>query len=370
MAKNAPFDASVVTNVKIPDDDEGAEKRGGARPNYKGLELAKAINDTGIPLDSFSKEYIELRYYDAGVKIPLIIKENKREERLEANSYFLRLSDYNSLMKAEGKKPISLKKDEFAVNSAVTNISFSGALSEYMRSGKELTLNGTALKTTPQNLYANILETLRNQDYNVTFIVDDALLKGLPPARDVLNINYPGKDTEAAKYDKLCKDATDALSKNTSGAGISTTLQTANGVREVSNSATTILTYIGIYIGIIFLIAAAAVLAIGQLATMSDNVARYSLLRKIGTDEKMLHRSILSQNLIYFGAPMALAAAHSAIGIATISHMVSALDKGDIARSSLFVAVVLIIIYGGYFLATYHGSKGILNRESGTARLE
>jgi putative ABC transport system permease protein len=103
---------------------------------------------------------------------------------------------------------------------------------------------------------------------------------------------------------------------------------------------------------------------------MSDNIGRYDLLRKLGTDEKMLHKSIFAQNLIYFGAPILLAVIHSIVGVIVGSKIISAFDKGDTLESSLLVTAIFVIVYGGYFLATYQGSKGILNRESAPARSE
>ena len=46
--------------------------------------------------------------------------------------------------------------------------------------------------------------------------------------------------------------------------------------------------FIAIYLGIVFLIASSAILALKQLTESSDNKQRYSILRKIGCDEKMI----------------------------------------------------------------------------------
>jgi putative ABC transport system permease protein len=365
MKENAPFDVSIVSGVT---QDAGSDAGSSSADVYKGVNSAKAIGKAGIPMDSFAADYVRTRYYDSGLTIPIKVKENNVVQDLEAGTYLVRLSDYNKLLAKEGEEQITLGDGEYAVNYAVTNVAFGDAMREYMKSNDGITVNGRSLTTDPNNLYLHTLEVLLNQDYRATIIVDDALVKGLPVSRDVLNVNYP--DGDAAKYDTISANATEAL-RNAAGVdGVTVAYMTATTVRQQSDSAVTVVSYLAIYLGIIFLITAAAVLAIGQLSEMSDNIGRYGMLRKIGTDDKMLHKSIFSQNLIYFGAPMLLAAIHSVVGVTIISRFVSAFDKGDVATNSLFVAAAFLVIYGGYFIATYLGSKGILNREGAVQRIE
>ncbi|MDR1291807.1 MAG: ABC transporter permease [Clostridiales Family XIII bacterium] len=362
MNKNTPFDATIVTRSdEVKDGDTSA--------GYKGLDLAESIDASAAPMGSFAKGYIETRYYDAGVTIPLTVVQNNFADRIEANTYVLKLSDYNSLLREEGKEPIELSKGGYAVNSAISNAEYRDAIRSYMEENKGIIINGTQLETTPDDLYDHTLEVSRNEDYNLTLIVADSLIKGLPPARDVLNIDYQGSGEQTATYDGLLTDAAEAL-KASGAEGVWLSTETATDVRALTSSATTLVTYIAIYLGIIFLIAAAAVLAIGQLSEVSDNIGRYDLLRKLGTDEKMLHRSIFAQNLIYFGAPMLLAVIHAIVGVLVASRLILAFDKGDTLAGSLLVTAIFIVVYGGYFLATYQGGKGILNRESASARAE
>lgn len=54
---------------------------------------------------------------------------------------------------------------------------------------------------------------------------------------------------------------------------------------ETSVGVGAIITFIAIYLGIIFLISGAAILALKQLSDSADNKERYRMLRKIGADE-------------------------------------------------------------------------------------
>ena len=122
----------------------------------------------------------------------------------------------------------------------------------------------------------------------------------------------------------------------------------------------TMISYLAIYIGSVFLIASAAVLALQQLSEAADNIDRYALLRKIGVDEEMINRSILVQIAIYFMIPLSLAIVHSILGLKISSDIVSVFGDGSIMNYIIVTMIIMIIIYGGYFIAAYNGAKKML----------
>ncbi|MCI8482085.1 MAG: ABC transporter permease, partial [Clostridia bacterium] len=126
----------------------------------------------------------------------------------------------------------------------------------------------------------------------------------------------------------------------------------------------TIITFVAIYLGVIFLIASSAILALKQLTESSDNKQRYSILRKIGCDEKMLHQSLFRQIGIFFGMPLLLAIIHSIFGVQFALNIMEGLAKKEDLLSSVMATIVVMgIIYGVYFLATYFGCKNVIKEE-------
>ena len=123
---------------------------------------------------------------------------------------------------------------------------------------------------------------------------------------------------------------------------------------------TTIVIFIVIYLGIVFLISSMAVLSLQQLSEASDSIDRYKLLKRISANDKMINQTIFIQTLIYFTLPLALAFIHSVVGINVVSDLISAFCKPDIGLSSLITGVIFIVIYMGYFYATYTGYKNII----------
>ncbi len=130
---------------------------------------------------------------------------------------------------------------------------------------------------------------------------------------------------------------------------------------EASIGLVTIITFIAIYLGLIFLIASSAILAIQQLTESSDNKQRYTILRKIGCDEKMINKSLFNQIGIFFGMPLILAVIHSVFGIQFALKTLSGIaSEQDLLPSIIATVIVIGGIYGAYFLATYFGSKSII----------
>jgi putative ABC transport system permease protein len=77
----------------------------------------------------------------------------------------------------------------------------------------------------------------------------------------------------------------------------------------------------------------------------------------------MINRAVFAQILIYFGVPLSLALAHAVVGINVAANLFNTFQGINIFGSSLAAAGIIVAIYGGYFLATYFGSKNLVVNE-------
>ena len=98
--------------------------------------------------------------------------------------------------------------------------------------------------------------------------------------------------------EKIEKDFTDG--KPLEAKGINLEGMSKISLVESSVGLSTMVVFIAIYLGIVFLIASSAILALKQLTESSDNKQRYIILRKIGCDEKMINQSLFRQIGIFF----------------------------------------------------------------------
>ena len=144
-----------------------------------------------------------------------------------------------------------------------------------------------------------------------TVIVPDEIAACGTPLTIGLNLQYSGdKEQAEAQFQQAVKQY--------DGKG---SIYTKIEMWEQGNGLKTAIYYIALYIGIVFLLTCSAVLALQQLSESSDNVERYTLLQKIGTEKRMLNRALFWQILIYFMVPLVLALIHSYVGI-TVSNEV------------------------------------------------
>ena len=117
--------------------------------------------------------------------------------------------------------------------------------------------------------------------------------------------------------------------------------------------------FMGLYLGLVFLLTAAAVLALQQLSQAADDQPRYQILSRLGASEGMRDRAVFTQVFLAFALPLALAVVHSAVGMTAANAVIAQVGRVDAAASSAVTAALLLVIYGAYFLATYFGSRRI-----------
>ena len=264
----------------------------------------------------------------------------------------IKLSDFNSLMKMLDKNEINLKENEYYAFGDISEVTKD--IQKNMDNGIEVNIDDKIL--VPSNYEVINVTTYDSMMKNniCTIVVNDEIVNGLKPVFCNLNINFKSNINDAEKY--LNENF---RSENREGK-IAVYGLTKNELLDNSVGIGAMISYLAIYMGIVFLITSAAVLALQQLSESADNVHRYKILKKIGVDDNMINKSLLTQIGIYFIIPLSLAIVHSIVGLKVASDLVSIFGSENIQYYILCTAVVLVVVYGGYFIATYNGSKKII----------
>ena len=133
-----------------------------------------------------------------------------------------------------------------------------------------------------------------------------------------------------------------------------------NEIYDENKGLTTAILFVGIYIGMVFLISSMAVLALQQLSEASDSIDRYKSLKRLGASTKAINKTIFAQTLVYFSIPVILALVHSVVGIKIVNDFISMYNQPDIGVSSLITAGIFMIVYVIYFYITYVAYKNIV----------
>ena len=189
---------------------------------------------------------------------------------------------------------------------------------------------------------------------NRYLVAPDSWAEALQVRRQVFCANYRG-DKQTAEDALAAACSSPAFSD-----GLTLSLDTRIGIYTENMGSKILVLFMGLYLGMVFLLTAAAVLALQQLSQAADNVPRYQILSRLGVPERMRDRSVLTQVALSFFLPLALAVVHSIVGMTAANAVISVVGQVDSVRSSLVTAGFLVLIYGAYFLATCWGSRRIV----------
>lgn len=348
VKKNTPFDASIEIYYSSDSVSQANELT-----QVVNNQLSKYTNKSYIAqyqLNDVSMRKILLPYVPNTMKKAI---DNSYNDYCMAVS----ISQYNKMRELEGQKPINLANNDVLVLSNVQK--FEGPINDFIKNNGKIDINGTEYKVQNDKAIEDSLYSSGMAINTITLVVPDKIVQNLIPYTGYININYTGSNTEKktqesnieAIFNKLNREKPDGYIGNG---------YTRTQLYEQSLGLSAIVIYLSIYLGIVFLIASAAVLALQQLSEASDSINRYKALRKIGVTDKMINKSIFIQTLIYFGAPLALAIVHSIVAIYVVNDFISALGSTNIMISALITLVFILLIYSGYFYATYTSYKRII----------
>lgn len=276
----------------------------------------------------------------------------------------IKVSDYNKFAKMYGLEEYSLNDDEFIVLADFDNMV--EVRNQALKDGISITLNGKEYHSKYNECKEGyIMMSTNHTNTGIILVPDSCELKEEWKEQYILSANYNVEtEEEKQELDKELVDKDSGLTTEIEKKGIPLNGMTKITIIEASLGVSTIVIFIAIYLGIVFLIASAAILALKQLTESSDNKQRYLILRKIGCDEKTINKALFRQIAIFFMLPLLVAIIHSIFGIQFVMTMMSGLATIEELLPSIIATVIIIgAVYGLYFLATYLGSKSIIKDE-------
>ncbi len=325
--------------------------------------IVEAFKEWGIDITS-KYDYVVVEEYRLEDRYGDILKNyvNNKNNKIINKDYneilALKISDYNKVRELNGESPININDNEILLTSNFSKLI--PTIREYMNDNKSIKINGEDYNIKNKELITEAYESTGFANNFFTVVLPDEVLKGVKTSNTILNINFKGENTEKSE-EEIQEVLNKSRDEGGSGKNFIILGYTKNDLYSMTKGMTTTILYIGIYIGIVFLISSAAVLALQQLSEASESIDRYKALRKIGASRKMINKTIFIQTLIYFAMPLVLAIIHSIVGISVANEFISLYDNAEIGASATITALLIIAIYGGYFYATYIGYKNVTN---------
>ncbi|MEG0297311.1 MAG: FtsX-like permease family protein [Clostridium sp.] len=351
LESTTPYDASAKVYIDYTTTISSAEKeltKIGLGPN-EDVEMAGFTTykfDTsfssiiGKYADDYIKKMIDTGYWE--------------------NTYAVKVSEFNNIRKLDDKNTFELNNNEVLITSNSEKVI--PALNELIESGETINIDGKEYTIKNTEIIKDSFTTSGFADNTFTIVLPDESLAGAKVYDSNVNINFVGEDKVKLeeKYAQAFKGFREGkLGQNEEDLFVLG--YTRDGIIQENKGMVTIVLFIGIYLGVVFLISSAAVLALQQLSEASDSIDRYKVLKKIGASKKMINKTIFVQTLILFMLPLSLALVHSVVGIKVVNDFLTIYNKPDIGGSAAITVFILVVIYGGYFYSTYVGYKSIVN---------
>ncbi|MBW5457186.1 FtsX-like permease family protein [Clostridium sporogenes] len=307
---------------------------------------------------SKNEKYAICNEYIPGIKLESLLSIAGKDYK-DAKVSFIKISDYNKMLKLKWKKEINLNKNEILIMSNDNTVVKQA--NEKLKNSKKFNIKGKEYLVKNNKIIDENLTNYFFADNMFTIIISDEFLYDYNKiAYSILNVMYSDKNREEnnKKYSEINKTFVEGKYKSLNIRYMSAFSK--DDIYSGSKGGTTSILFVGIYLGLVFLITSMAVLALQQLSEASYSIERYKALKRIGANKEMIEKTIFRQTLIYFALPMILALIHSMIGINVVSDYISVFTKIDISFSALITALIFIVVYAGYFYTTYTGYKNIV----------
>ncbi len=316
--------------------------------------MTEKLQAEGIDIDLFknSVEFTGYEYYNWDEKEEVSYGDSRN---VFANTgKIIKLSDYNKMAEIYGLKKQTLAEDEYLV---ISNYDSTAKLynEHFLKKGHVIRLGGKEYHPRYKECQDGFLDMSSNpSEIGFTVMPDDIPAdENLHPDRIYYIANYDTNKKSVEEMDRLL-DNEKIMEK-----GIYSSTRTE--IYQRSIGLTALIVFLGLYLGIIFVLASFALLSLKELSQAADSREKYRILRRIGVDERMIYRSLFRQNLIFFSTPLLLAIIHSIFGIQVCIYIMEVFGKTGLLFSIIATSVVLLAIYAIYFTITYRCSRRIIN---------
>ena len=327
--------------------------------DYQIVSINQNVRVTEFLEDTFVKEntkdnLVVSEYYDENFdyakslgKVYEQIKQEYSYIQFDSPVYIISEADYNKLARLLKIDTVTIQDDEYAIVSNYNTDIYESVL----KSNSTMIIFNHELKPYKKliNGFVNISGNPANLGF---FVVSDQIIEKDHFKYEILSGNYNSKDQKI--IDKLEEKVKKFHTEET-------LIKDTRYEIEISAAGlTAIITFIGLYLGIIFLISSSAILALKELSDCIDDKKKYKILRQIGADEKEINKALFMQTFIFFMMPLSIAVIHTIFGLKFCEWILKSLGITSILNGSYMTFIFLILIYGIYFIITYLCSKNII----------
>ena len=355
---------------------------------YMKKSLYQNLIDRNPDLAKDIKDHLELNVYaDSSFTYGQILPSGVMTGIVEASISkatvpLVRVSDYNKLAKFYHRDEIHLKDDQYQFLADYKTMA--EILDKALTANTQIKYHNFTLNPVAKKHQEGFITSSGFKSNIGILIVPDNVITDQPIGTQALLMNYNLNSSRTAEQidedlrkafdlgdlsvevttsEEEAQKAVSSDRKADRPSGVAINFYTKLLVKAASVGMQAIATFVGFYLGIIFLISSAAILALKQLSESSDNTEKYAALRRLGASNKMLNRALFVQIAIFFLAPLLVGIIHSIFGIMFASSIIEIFGSDGLLASIPMTVSMIVLIYGGYFILTYISSKRIISEK-------
>lgn len=339
-----PYDLTVMSDVSRDGDSS----------------IAEYLADHDVQMSDYAERMEQISVYNADMLYKDLFEGQTLnlwpldEAAPDTEVVVISISDFNRALSMQDKAPISLADDAYLLN-----CNYEGTLSyveEALRTHPELTIGGITLhRASEEVLHETYWMTSIGNNDRGTLIVPDYVVDTLVKEANFLLVQYKASTNPDEVLQKM----------------IPIGLDDAHGYRYAEKNMmygmfygiNALVTFLCCYIGLVFLLICAAMLALKQLTETTDNIYRYGLLQKLGAKRQQINHSLFIQIAVFFAVPLLVAGLYSILLIAKGMEIVEEFMNIHIATNVWLTVILFLIVYGSYFIATYLSCKRMITEQ-------
>lgn len=323
---------------------------------------AGVYEEAELPRDDyeFVADYLEENGIETAYDRTFDLYLPKREDfhrriKYDFPAVAISLHDYNVIRQMLGYDTISLKDHEFTTQ--WRSIATADEREEFLKENGEIATDTGSLILAEKSCYTEALgETLYNR-YTVVLLVfpDSVCEKLLPVMRNRYIVT-----AEKIPYEQACGLETLFTSVYPENAGSGADYGIRMKTLQVNGTKANmfVLQAVMLYGAVVLMVICFTVLSLQQLLDSAHYRYRFSVLRKLGVEEKDIGRLVLRQLGVWFGLPVVTAVCVAAViviyYVQSVSVQVTAyIGFGALLAQMSLTGVILFLLLFSYFVSTW-----------------
>lgn len=265
------------------------------------------------------------------------------------------LSDYNTIREMLGYEPIFLADGEFTTH--WQTIATTDERDSFLRDHTQVQTDAGTLTLAEQSYYEEAIgQTAYNSYTNVLFVFPDSVCAQLLP---VMRNRYI-TTTDAISYDNA-RELEQVFTEQypeLADTGVAYSIRLSTLQINSTRAGNFVLQAAMLYGAVVLMVICLTVLSLQQLLDAGQYRYRFSVLRKLGVEERNIRKLVLKQLGVWFGLPIVVAIGLSTVVIVYFLQTISVEISAYIGIGTLLLQIgttvsILLLLLVGYFVSTW-----------------